>query len=344
MSLPRAYLRIDPNLDAHPDQDAMLTLILFGNRCSERGRFRSLSMIEKILGKKRLKACLDRKDLIPISGGRYYVSGWDEWQEGDLTVGERMGRVRRRRSMSEKDLEEDDRNGGVTNTVTEPSPERITGRNSSSEALTLTLDVDGTDINPGRSVKVSDTAAPNETPVIETEEQEPTATAPRRLTPQALGIRVNPAIFTQVQLSHDLAALVPLWQRDLGSEPGDPKDLALKLLHDISTTPAGKRIETLDLRRVPSAWASVSSHAAHKLALEAYGVDLGALAMAGATPAETGPAPKTPTLSVTVAPGRCPMCDGPITHTTEAGAKVLRCLDDQGLRCDWSAVWREVAA
>lgn len=240
MSLPRAYLRIDPNLDAHPDQDAMLTLILFGNRCSERGRFRSLSMIEKILGKKRLKACLDRKDLIPISGGRYYVSGWDEWQEGDLTVGERMGRVRRRRSMSEKDLEEDDRNGGVTNTVTEPSPERITGRNSSSEALTLTLDVDGTDINPGRSVKVS-------------------------------------------------------------------------------------------------------SHAAHKLALEAYGVDLGALAMAGATPAETGPAPKTPTLSVTVAPGRCPMCDGPITHTTEAGAKVLRCLDDQGLRCDWSAVWREVA-
>lgn len=135
MSLPRAYLRIDPNMDSHPDQDAMLTLILFGNRCSERGRFRSLSTLEKILGKKRLKACLDRKDLIPISGGRFYVSGWDEWQEGDLTVGERMGRIRKRRSMDSQDLPENDRNEAVT----PPLPERITGRNSPSEALTLTL-------------------------------------------------------------------------------------------------------------------------------------------------------------------------------------------------------------
>lgn len=135
MSLPRAYLRIDPNMDSHPDQDAMLTLILFGNRCSERGRFRSLSMLEKVLGKKRLKACLDRKDLVPISGGRFYVSGWDEWQEGDLTVGDRMGRIRKRRSMEPQELPENDRNEGVTL----PLPDRITGRNSSSEALTLTL-------------------------------------------------------------------------------------------------------------------------------------------------------------------------------------------------------------
>ena len=62
------------------------------------------------------------------------------------------------------------------------------------------------------------------------------------------------------------------------------------------------------------------------------------------TPAESSPAPKAPALSVTVAPGRCPMCDGALTHSTEAGEKVLRCADEQGLRCDWAAVWREVAA
>lgn len=56
------------------------------------------------------------------------------------------------------------------------------------------------------------------------------------------------------------------------------------------------------------------------------------------TPAESRPAPKPPTLSVTVAPGRCPMCDGALTHSTEAGEKVLRCTDEQGLRCDWAAV------
>lgn len=63
-----------------------------------------------------------------------------------------------------------------------------------------------------------------------------------------------------------------------------------------------------------------------------------------APPAESSPAPKLPTLSVTVAPGRCPMCDGSLTHSTEAGEKVLRCADEHGLRCDWAAVWREVAA
>ena len=55
------------------------------------------------------------------------------------------------------------------------------------------------------------------------------------------------------------------------------------------------------------------------------------------------PLPK-PTQSITVAPGRCPICDGPVTHSTEDGARVIRCLDDQGLRCAWAAIWRECAA
>lgn len=138
------------------------------------------------------------------------------------------------------------------------------------------------EISPGRVVKAESTATPDGTPVKLSDVDGTTATAPRRLTPQALGIRVDPANFAQVQLSHDLTALVTAWLRDLGSEPADPKDLAVRALHDISTTPAGKRIETLDLRRVPTAWATVSSHAAYKLAAEVYGVDL---ATVGATDA-----------------------------------------------------------
>lgn len=61
-------------------------------------------------------------------------------------------------------------------------------------------------------------------------------------------------------------------------------------------------------------------------------------------PAETFPAPKRPEISITVAPGECPLCQGPIRHSTEDGLKVIRCADDEGMRCGWSAVWREVAA
>lgn len=116
-------------------------LILQGNRQSDRGRFRTLTLLEKILGKKRLKACIDRRDLVRLDDGRHYISKWDEWQEGDLTVGERMNRVRKRRSIETKDLDERERNNAVTDTVTKLSPGRFTGRNSPSEALTLTLDV-----------------------------------------------------------------------------------------------------------------------------------------------------------------------------------------------------------
>lgn len=139
------------------------------------------------------------------------------------------------------------------------------------------------DRDQGRDVEVpvtpaeepAPTGTPDGTPVsLSAIEPTATATAPRRLTPKALGIRVDPANFAQVQLSHDLTALVTAWLRDLGSEPKDPKEAALDLLHDISTTPAGKRIETLDLRRVSRDWAAISSHAAYKLAREVYGVEL----------------------------------------------------------------------
>lgn len=258
MSLPRAYLRIDPNMDAHPDPEAMLTLILFGNRCSERGRFRSLTALEKLLGKKRLKACLDRKDLVPISGGRYYVSGWDEWQEGDLTVGERMSRVRKRRSMEPQELQADDRNDSVT----EPSPDRITGRNSPSEALTLTLDVDvQTDRPRAERVVVSPSEPKGPSPVPTT--APPVGSSDGKLTPERLGI-LYPDTPQHRKLVEAFVALVELQVQDA---PGsDPKAVALDTLAAISTTRNGKAVDSLDLRGISQPWAAVTWKAAHRFA------------------------------------------------------------------------------
>lgn len=333
MSLPRAYLRIDPNMDSHPDPEAMLMLILQGNRQSDRGRFRTLTLLEKILGKKRLKACIDRRDIVRLDDGRHYISKWDEWQEGDLTVGERMNRVRKRRSIETKDLEERERNNAVTDTVTEPSPGRFTGRNSPSEALTLTLDVDGTEKDPGRSVKAETTETPNETPASDsTEGQQPPDVqqigGEIRLTPQALGIRTDPGNFAQVQLSHDLTALVMA----IGDPDKDPKAEAVALLHAISATPKGVKIETLDLRRVPSNWAAVTTHAAFKLAAD-HGVDLALVDgwRTARTPANA-PEPKAPEMATaSTEPRTCALCGGSLR--SKGGLYI--CADSRAVGCTW---------
>jgi hypothetical protein len=50
-----------------------------------------------------------------LEDGTVYVDGWNEWQEGDLTVRDRMAALRNRRRNSTV-------TGTVTPTVTEPSP------------------------------------------------------------------------------------------------------------------------------------------------------------------------------------------------------------------------------
>ena len=214
------------------------------------------------------------------------------------------------------------------------------------------------DTDPGRVVKAESTATPDGTPVsLSAIEPTETATAPRRLTPQALGIKTDPANFAQVRLAHDLTALVRVYLRDLGREPKDPKQAALELLHDISATKAGKRIEGLDWTAkrggyVSAEWATVSSHAAYKLADEVYGVDLANVDSAqysrtphNATASEVLKSPVSrPSISLTVAPGACPECDSPLRHSTEDGETILRCSDEHGFNCAWAAVWRAVAA
>lgn len=120
--LPKAYLRIDPNIDQHPDAYLLLDLMCAGARQTPRGRFRSIDHAIKAMGRKKTDAAKDRKHLRELPDGTLYIDGWDEWQEGDLTVGERVRRLRDKRHS---------RYNAVTPSVTEPLPDR----KSPSEAI-----------------------------------------------------------------------------------------------------------------------------------------------------------------------------------------------------------------
>lgn len=97
--LPRAYLRLDPNIDqTHPDINGFVRLMCAAARQPERGRFRNLAQLQAIFGKHRTNQMIARSDVAEQPDGRFYVVGWDEWQEGDFTVAERMRRMRKRRS------------------------------------------------------------------------------------------------------------------------------------------------------------------------------------------------------------------------------------------------------
>ncbi len=125
--LPKAYLRVDPNLDqTHPDPGGFLRLLCAANRQPCRGRFKSRELLEAVLGAELAGALVDRGDLKKV-GKALEVDGWALWQEGDVTVGERMRRFRsrvRNGAVPEPSLE---RNAAVT----EPLPGRI----PASEAL-----------------------------------------------------------------------------------------------------------------------------------------------------------------------------------------------------------------
>lgn len=95
--LPKAYLRIDPNLDStHPAPADMVALLCAGNRQPKRGLFKSEELAKAVLGVALYRRCLERGDL-RSNGPGVYIDGWDEWQEGDVNVGERMRRLRARR-------------------------------------------------------------------------------------------------------------------------------------------------------------------------------------------------------------------------------------------------------
>lgn len=108
--LPKAYLRVDPNLDqTHPDPGAFLRILCTAARQPKRGRYKNRLVAAAALGEAGLAQALEWGDLVERAGGQLEVDGWDLWQEGDLTVGERMRRLRAKHSIA----------------VTEAFPERI---------------------------------------------------------------------------------------------------------------------------------------------------------------------------------------------------------------------------
>jgi len=101
----RAYLRLDPGFDerkeSYPDGPyaAFIAALCLAESQPDRGRFRSERFLRALLGRRgrHLKYLLAHGDLIRLSDGRLYLDGWDEWQEGDVTVQERLTRLRARR-------------------------------------------------------------------------------------------------------------------------------------------------------------------------------------------------------------------------------------------------------
>lgn len=112
----RAYHRVDPLMDekkSHysPAQlGAFLKVQLLAGRQTEPGRFKSIAALKRALPTdyaRLVPFLVSQGDLVTLPDGGAYVDGYDEWQEGDLTVGERMKRLRNRKRNGH-------RNGPVT--------------------------------------------------------------------------------------------------------------------------------------------------------------------------------------------------------------------------------------
>jgi hypothetical protein len=129
---------MSPNLDQHPDPLGMVMLMCAAARQPDRGRFRERRVLERIVGRKRLAEMLERKDVVEL-GGSYYVEGWDEWQEGDMTVSERMRRMRARKASLKRN--------GVTPSASPPRTDVTTdavveNSNGSLQGVDVDVDVD----------------------------------------------------------------------------------------------------------------------------------------------------------------------------------------------------------
>jgi hypothetical protein len=124
----RAYIRLDPQFDerkeAYPDGPyrALVACLCLAESQPVRGRFRSVDYLRRLLGQsgRHVPFLIEHGDLTVLEGGRVYVVGWDEWQEGDWKVGERVRRIRARRNGQGNGDGNGPGNGDVT--VTSRSP------------------------------------------------------------------------------------------------------------------------------------------------------------------------------------------------------------------------------
>ena len=115
----RAYLRLDPGFfqrkvveDRYPIPAAMalVACLCLAETQPQRGRFASEKLLRLLLDEpesevktrlgRHVRYLIDHGDLVKERNGTLYVDGWDEWQEGDVTVKERMARVRGKRAAT----------------------------------------------------------------------------------------------------------------------------------------------------------------------------------------------------------------------------------------------------
>ena len=126
----RHYLRIDPMLYERkvirqgytlPEFGAYVATLTLAESQPDRGRFRDERLLRALLGpgSRHVKTLMERGDLVSLPDGRIYIDGWDEWQEGDVTVAERVARIRNRKKVT-------------VPTVTSETPDRLSGSGSGS--------------------------------------------------------------------------------------------------------------------------------------------------------------------------------------------------------------------
>lgn len=133
----RAYLRLDPRAYEKKVIQQGYPLPLFaafiGALCEAehqptRGSYRNERVLRAVLedAAKHIPELVKRGDLVRAKDGTIYVDGWDEWQEGDWKVGERVRRIRDRRKNEGGDV--------TVPTVTHVTPATVTGETVTTES------------------------------------------------------------------------------------------------------------------------------------------------------------------------------------------------------------------
>jgi len=109
----RVYIRVSPTLvedkeaDGYPDGAITAYVKLLGKAAEQpsRGYFLNGTVLRGYMGRhaRWVKFMVEHADLVPQPDGRLYVERWEEWQEGDLTVADRVRRIRARRNAGGND-------------------------------------------------------------------------------------------------------------------------------------------------------------------------------------------------------------------------------------------------
>lgn len=155
----RAYIRLDPGFFERKvigqGYSAGLAMALVGALCLgeqqvPRGRFRNERVLRALLSEfgRYVPELIRRGDITRNPDGSLYVDGWDEWQEGDVTVRERMVRIRNRKASRDggerNNRYGDDRNEGNGGDSHATVPSRPASSSSNSREAESGTGRDGT--------------------------------------------------------------------------------------------------------------------------------------------------------------------------------------------------------